>query len=104
MLRHVAEARLSGVMRLAWLLAIRWAHDAVLEEQLDNAERAAGVEPARPARRSAWVRLLRGLELPRSRATTPPRTALLGRALPRIDWTEACAVAALPAAPLDPQA
>jgi hypothetical protein len=104
LLRHVAEGRVTGVMRLAWPLAIRWAHDAVLEELLDNAERAVGVEPARPARRSAWVRVVRALAVPRSRDTAPPRTPLLAGALPRVDWTDAYAVPALPGTPLDPQA
>lgn len=103
-LRHVAEARLSGVMRLAWPLAIRWAHDAVIEELLDNAERAVGAGPARPARRSAWVRVARALDVPRSRAVAPSRTPLLADALPRVDWTDAYAVAALRGTPLDPQA
>jgi hypothetical protein len=104
LLRHVAEARLTGVMRVAWPLAIRSAHDSVLEELLDNAERAVGLEPARPARRSAWVRLVRAQDVPRSRPTAPPHTLLLAGALPRVDWTDAYAVAALPGAPLDPQA
>jgi hypothetical protein len=105
LLRHVAEGRLSGAMRLAWPLAIRWAHDAVLEELLDNAERAVGVEPARPARRSVWVRLLRWIDTPRARAAAAPNTtSLLAGALPRVDWTDAHAVAALPGTPLDPQA
>jgi hypothetical protein len=104
LLRHVAEGRLSGAMRLAWPLAIRWAHDAVLEELLDNAERAVGVEPARPYRRSAWVRLLRAIGTPRARDAAVPNTSLLADALPRVDWTDAHAVAALPGTPLDPQA
>jgi hypothetical protein len=103
LLRHVAEGRLSGLMLLAWPLGIRWAHDAVLEELLDNAERAVGSEPARPARRSAWVRLLRGLETPRVRATEPPCTPLLAGALPRVDWADAHTVAALSGMPQDPQ-
>jgi Protein of unknown function (DUF2867) len=103
LVRHVAEGRLTGAMRLAWPLAIRWAHDAVLEELLDNAERAVGVEPARPARRSAYVRLLRVFEVPRSIATAPPRTPLITGALRRVDWTDAHAVRALPGMPSDPQ-
>jgi hypothetical protein len=104
LLRHVAEARPSGRMRLAWPLAVRWAHDSVLEELLDNAQRATGSEPERPARRSPWVRLLRAVEVPRSRDTAPARTALIARALPRVDWTDAHAVTAFPGTPLDPQA
>ncbi|MHA6626801.1 DUF2867 domain-containing protein [Pseudonocardia sichuanensis] len=103
LLRHVAEGRLTGSMRLAWPLAVRWAHDAVLEEMFDNAERAVGHEPAHPARRSPWVRLLVALEAPRARPVAPPRTALLAGALPRVDWSDAHAVAALPGTPLDPQ-
>ena len=104
LLRHVTEGRFTGVMRLAWPLAIRWAHDSVLEELLDNAERAVGAEPARPARRSAWVRVLRATETPRARPAGPLRTPLLAGALPRVDWTDAQAVAVLPGMPLDPQA
>jgi hypothetical protein len=103
LLRYVSEGRFTGAMRLAWPLAVRWAHDALLEELLDNAERAVGVEPARPARRSAYVRLLRVFEVPRSIATAPPRTPLISGALPRVDWTDAYAVRALPGMPADPQ-
>jgi hypothetical protein len=103
LLRHVVEARLSGVMALAWPLAIRWAHDAVLEEVFDNAERAVGREPVRPARRSPWVRLLRGLEAPRARAVAVPDTPLLAAALPRVDWADAHAVEIRPGMPQDPQ-
>jgi hypothetical protein len=104
LVRHVVEGRVFGVMRPAWALGIRWAHDAVLEELLDNAERAVGVEPARPARRSPWVRLLRLLEVPRACEAEPVRTGLIVGALPRVDWSDAHAVAAPPGTPLDPQA
>jgi hypothetical protein len=103
LVRHVIDGRLTGAARLTWPLAIRWAHDAVLEELLDNAERAVGVEPERPAHRSAWVRLLRGLFSPRARTVAPPRTPLLAGALLRVDWTDAHAVTALPGTPSDPQ-
>lgn len=59
LLRIIADAQFSGAMLLAWPLAVRWAHDAVVEELLDNAERAVGSGPERPSRRSPWVRLLR---------------------------------------------
>lgn len=103
LLRHVIDGRLAGLARLTWPLAIRWAHDAVLEELFDNAERAVGAEPERPARRSAWVRLLRGLDAPRARTVAPPRTPLLAGALLHVDWTDAYAVTALPGTPSDPQ-
>ncbi|GAA5126372.1 DUF2867 domain-containing protein [Pseudonocardia adelaidensis] len=103
LLRHVIEGRVTGRACLTWPLGIRWAHDAVLEEILDNAERAVGAEPARPARRPAWVRLIRGFATPRARPVGPPHTALLAGALPRVDWTDAHAVTALPGTPSDPQ-
>jgi hypothetical protein len=103
LLRHVLDWQLSGPMFLAWPLVIRWAHDAVVEEMFDNAERAAGHELARPARRSPWVRLLRALGVPRARAVPPPRTALLDGAFPRVDWSDAHAVEALRGMPHDPQ-
>ncbi|WP_367136736.1 SRPBCC family protein [Saccharothrix sp. HUAS TT1] len=58
-LRHTLTGRPRGLMRLWWPLAVRWLHDALVEDLLDNAARAAGHPPARPARWSAWVRLLR---------------------------------------------
>lgn len=58
-MRHVIEARPVGSMRLLWPLAVRWAHDAVLEDLLDNAERELSGRVERPARHSLVVRLLR---------------------------------------------
>ncbi|MBO0876227.1 MAG: SRPBCC family protein, partial [Pseudonocardia sp.] len=58
-LRHIADAEVTGVMRVLWPLAARWLHDAVVEDLLDRAEVAVGTGPARPARWSPWVRLLR---------------------------------------------
>src|SRR5690349_10153538 len=58
-LRHAAGGRLSGRLVLLWPLAIRWLHDAVLEDLLDRAEVAVGTGPARPNRWSPGVRLLR---------------------------------------------
>ncbi len=42
--------------------------------------------------------------MPRARAAAPPDTSLLAGALPRVDWTDAHAVAPSRARPLDPQA
>ncbi len=58
LLRHVVEMDARGPAALVWLLAIRPLHDALLEDALDNAERALGGVPA-PRRWSWWVRLLR---------------------------------------------
>lgn len=57
-LRHVAAGRPVGVTGwLTWTLMIRWLHDCVLEELLDNAGVAVGDPPTRPAVRNLWVRL-----------------------------------------------
>lgn len=102
-LRHVVEGRLTGSMRLLWPLAVRWMHDAVLEDLLDRAETALGTGPARRARWSPWVRLLRLLEAPRARETAVPATSLLAGALARVDWSDAHSVACRPGVPTDPQ-
>ncbi|GAB2518772.1 SRPBCC family protein [Nocardia heshunensis] len=44
---------------LMWTVAVRWLHDAVVEDMLDRAATAVGHPPAEPARWSPWVRLLR---------------------------------------------
>ncbi|PSL58012.1 hypothetical protein B0I31_101227 [Saccharothrix carnea] len=60
-LRHTLTGRPRGLMRLGWPLAVRWLHDALLEDLLDNAARAAGHPPVHPARWSPLVRLLRAV-------------------------------------------
>ncbi|GIH74459.1 SRPBCC family protein [Planobispora longispora] len=59
-LTHTIDGALRGRMRIMWPLAIRWLHEALMQDLFDNAERAAtGTLSRRPARRSSWVRLLR---------------------------------------------
>ena len=58
-LRHVLEGRLYGITRLTWPVAIRWLHDALLEDLLDRARLAVEGRVAHPARWSPWVRVLR---------------------------------------------
>jgi hypothetical protein len=58
LLRHEMAMRPTGWLRAGWPLAVRWLHDALLEELLDRAEDAAGTPPVHRARRSPWVRLL----------------------------------------------
>lgn len=57
--RHELIGDFDLAARLRWALVIRWLHDACLEDLFDNFERAAGREPAAPARWSPWVRLVR---------------------------------------------
>jgi hypothetical protein len=58
-MRHVIEGRLVGGMRLLWPVAIRAAHDAVLEDLLDKVERGATGHVRRPVSWSRYVRVLR---------------------------------------------
>lgn len=107
LLRHVAQGRIHGAMRLAWPLAVRWLHDAFLEDLLDRAGDAVGDPPARRARRSVWVRVLRRFDGDPARAVPVPRTALLDGsrpALPRVNYSDAYAVERRPGTTADPQA
>lgn len=65
-LRHVLVIRPRGPARLTWPLVFRWLHDALLEDSLDNAERAGTGSVDDPAGWSAYVRFLRGLARLRS--------------------------------------
>ena len=60
-LRHTIAMRLHGTAKLTWPLAVRWFHDAVVEDLLDRAERVTTGTVRHPARWSAYVRLLRRL-------------------------------------------
>lgn len=88
-LRHEMSGRLTGSMRLLWPLVVRWLHDAVLEDLLDNAERATTGTVRTPYRWSRWVRLLRFLDQPRTRAVPFPAASRVARSLPRVDYADA---------------
>ncbi|MCM6776580.1 SRPBCC family protein [Nocardia sp. CDC159] len=60
-LRHLIAMHVHGLTRLTWPLAIRWLHDACLEDLLDRAERQLTGSVRRPARWSPVVRGLRAL-------------------------------------------
>jgi hypothetical protein len=63
-LTHVIVAKTSGRMLLLWPLAVRWLHEALIEELFDNAERATtGRLRGAPAHGSWWVRQLLRLPL-----------------------------------------
>jgi len=56
---HDLVATTHGAMLVGWPLVVRWLHEALIQDLLDNAERAATGALPRPARWSPWVRLLR---------------------------------------------
>lgn len=58
LVRHELESDAPGLQMLTWVLAIRWLHDALLEDLLDNVQHAVGDPVPRPARWSPWVRLV----------------------------------------------
>lgn len=92
-LRHVLVGRPRGRMRLLVPLVVRWLHDAVVEDLLDNAERAATGTVAKPYRHSLWVRLLRWLSAPWARSVLMPSgPTLLAASLERIDYADAYSV------------
>jgi hypothetical protein len=62
-LRRLLVMRLHGLARLTWPLAIRWLHDAAIEDSLDHAERAFATTIHKSARWSGVVRLLRAVSL-----------------------------------------
>ncbi|MEV4508459.1 DUF2867 domain-containing protein [Dactylosporangium sp. NPDC049525] len=75
---HVIRGRLTGSMRLLWPLAVRWLHEALLQDLLDHAERAGTGTVRDPARWSWWVRLLRRALA--GRGAGPRRVSLPGGA------------------------
>jgi hypothetical protein len=102
-LRHVIEGEARGLTALAWPLAVRWLHDAVVEDLLDNAELAVTGAVARPAVWSPWVRLLRARMAPGARAVPVPAAARLARAaFPRTDFEDAWQVPLVAGVTRDP--
>ncbi len=102
---HVIAGRLTGATHLAWPLAIRWLHEALLADLLDNAERAATGTLRRPARWSGWVRLLRGRYAPRPvDGPLPAAATLADAARARVDLLDAWRLALPPGVPRSPDA
>lgn len=58
-LRHVVEGSPRGIMRVAWPPAMRYMHDAAVEDALDRAEAVLRDEPWEPRPLGPWVRVLR---------------------------------------------
>ena len=73
LLRHTLEGRPTGRMRLGWPLAIRWLHDALIEDAFDRAEAQVSGERWAPSSLPSHVLLLR--RMVSRKATHPPRRA-----------------------------
>lgn len=107
---HVLDCRARGLTRLMQPVLIR-AHDAVVEDLLDNAEREATGTVRAPARPSPLIRLMRRAEAPRPAAVPiPPGADLAQRAVARyggadrLDLVDAYSVPHHRRLPRDPQA
>ncbi len=57
-LRHVIEMQTTGLATLKWALAIRWLHDAFIEDAFDRVENQFIASP-RTMEWNLWVRFLR---------------------------------------------
>ncbi|MCP9210942.1 DUF2867 domain-containing protein [Streptomyces sp. NEAU-Y11] len=103
--RHVLEERQRGTQWLVWTLAVRWAHDTVVEELFDNIERVAAGTHRAPLLWSPWVRLLHRVLWDKPVAATVPDAARLARtAFERTDFSDAWRMELHPGMPRDPEA
>ncbi|WP_406731030.1 DUF2867 domain-containing protein [Streptomyces sp. NBC_01794] len=104
--RHVLEQEQGLRSSLLWTLVIRPLHDTMVEELIDNIERAAS--PAglpRPYRWSRWARLMHRMIWDRPTATDVPREAELAhQAFAAPDFTDAWQLSLAPGMPRDPEA
>lgn len=106
LLRHVIDGRAHGAMIALWPLAVRWGHDALVEDAFDLAETALGVGPHLPARWSLWVRLLRKVrsaavsDRPKVRQVDTPVELIAVAGLPSVDFTDTFTLA--PTASIEP--
>lgn len=104
-MRHTLEGQPRGVMRVLVPLMVEQLHDALLEDLLDNAERATTGQVDKPARWSPWVRFWRQItEFPRPRSVpVPERARLAHAAFDRVDFSDAWQAPLLASAPTDPK-
>ncbi|MFE7777866.1 DUF2867 domain-containing protein [Streptomyces sp. NPDC057445] len=102
---HVLEQRQSLKEALRWSLVVRPVHDVVVEELLDNIERAATGSLDAPVRWSPRVRLTHRLVRYRPRAVAVPEAARLARgAFDRVDFCDAWQLPLEPGMDRDPRA
>ena len=79
-LTHTIVASTHGRMRLLWPLAVRWLHEALIQDLLDNAERLTTGQLRRPATWSLRVRVMRRAFAPGTRKVALPAGAHLAAA------------------------
>ncbi|MEU2558056.1 DUF2867 domain-containing protein [Streptomyces longispororuber] len=103
--RHVLEMEPRGLERVLWPTAIRPVHETMVEEVLDNFERAATGECPCPVAWTPRVRLLNRLGWPRPEAADWPAEArLIRHAVDGPGYRDAYRMPLLPGLPRDPEA
>lgn len=92
LVRHEIAAKATPLGWLGWQVAVRAAHDAVLEGLLDRLQAAVGTPPAHRATPSAYARLLRWVGRPHAQAVPVLETELLTGVFSRVDFSDAFAI------------
>ncbi|GLZ79859.1 hypothetical protein Afil01_46660 [Actinorhabdospora filicis] len=101
---HVLEGRASGWMRVLWPLMVRWCHDELTEDALDNLEAAATGRLGAPRRGKAWARLWRRFlyDRPKRLDAIPEAARLAHGAFEKPDYWDSFAIPLRPGLPRDP--
>lgn len=68
-IKHTIEMHTKGIGTLTWLVAIRWLHDAYIEDAFDKVENTFLAERTQ-SEWSMWVKILRRVLKPRKRASS----------------------------------
>ena len=104
-LTHDLVGRPRGTMRLVWPLAVRWMHEALLQDLLDNAELIATGRLREKALWSRWVRFMRARMSPKPQGVPLPETAVLAATeLSMVDFLDAWRLPVPPGVRHSPQA
>jgi hypothetical protein len=65
-IKHMIDMNTSGLASIKWALAIRWLHDAYIEDAFDNVENYF-LREKKNSKWSLWVRLLRRVLRPKNK-------------------------------------
>jgi len=66
-IKHTIEMNTTGIGTLTWTIAVRWLHDALMEDAFDKVENQFVTEKKKP-KWNIWVRVLRKISKPREQA------------------------------------
>jgi hypothetical protein len=104
-LTHDLVGKPRGTMRLVWALAVRWMHEALLQDLLDNAQLAATGCLREKARWSRWVRFMRARMSPKPQGVPLPQSAVLATTeLSTVDFMDAWRLPLPPGVRYSPEA